>query len=488
MEEDPPFRFSLEAFVLGMTTALHVLTIAASVRLYAGGARRDWFCVALAVLALGGIVDSSIMAAANETAGVWSGIDVIQCAIELVCQNLLTGMNLARLRKYLSDNPAGQYAASVAPLTLAAIVSCVCGSAVSIWYIILFWGNAAPDVAGPDLFFSIYAIVDSLVNTAISVAFIRLLPRVAFSVLQRAPSMKGKPAPGGLKRKERQEVQRSIRRVRVQLAAECILVVAVNLSRVAAPDYDPQFSLVYFSEADFYVFSVEAYFTGVNSAIHASTVLLSADLLLETKSRYYAVILAIAVLRLFDIAFNVVVQTSMVDEVIIATGITQFAVEWACQVGYAALNITRLRRMYLRSAVPRHVQVLTALVGLLIVVSTVDNGWYIWCGTQLFAYLSGPDALFAAMSIYDAVLNTLISLAFVRHLHQLAHGTSSSRDQGLRRGMSALLRRVNVLLGTECVLMITANFWKVLQPKADPMWSLVLFAEAMRLRLFCSYV
>ncbi|KAI9183680.1 hypothetical protein H9P43_004598 [Blastocladiella emersonii ATCC 22665] len=61
-----------------------------------------------------------------------------------------------------------------------------------------------------------------------------------------SPSIKGKPAPGSLKRKERQEVQQSTRRVSVQLAAECILVVAVNLSRVAAPEYDPQFSLLPF--------------------------------------------------------------------------------------------------------------------------------------------------------------------------------------------------------------------------------------------------
>ncbi|ORZ41461.1 hypothetical protein BCR44DRAFT_31217 [Catenaria anguillulae PL171] len=91
--------------------------------------------------------------------------------------------------------------------------------------------------------------------------------------------------------------------------------------------------------------------------------------------------------------------------------------------------------------------------------------------------------VFRSWSIYDAIVNCVISIAFITFLQRLAGNGS-----GLRKGFSEMLSRITWLLGIECTLMISANLLVQIAPTLDPAWMSIYVCESLRLRIFCMFL
>ncbi|KAI9183454.1 hypothetical protein H9P43_004372 [Blastocladiella emersonii ATCC 22665] len=95
------------------------------------------------------------------------------------------------------------------------------------------------------------------------------------------------------------------------------------------------------------------------------------------------------------------------------------------------------------------------------------------------------NSTYAVYSIFDAVINAVISSLFVYHLHSIINLTSSHVK---RRGLPELLRNVRIMLAAECILVVVMNIVRLSGKDWDPQFGGSFFAEAFRLRAFVSFL
>ncbi|ORZ38475.1 hypothetical protein BCR44DRAFT_62682, partial [Catenaria anguillulae PL171] len=109
---------------------------------------------------------------------------------------------------------------------------------------------------------------------------------------------------------------------------------------------------------------------------------------------------------------------------------------------------------------------------------------YIACQT-LYVYVTATETppgdfmfnlanqLFTGWGLLDAFVNAFISGIFIRYL----------RTFTLRAKMATFLVEIQVYLPVECALVIANNLMQIIAPGIDPLWSLYMFVEAVRLAL-----
>ncbi|ORZ36890.1 hypothetical protein BCR44DRAFT_1431931 [Catenaria anguillulae PL171] len=91
-----------------------------------------------------------------------------------------------------------------------------------------------------------------------------------------------------------------------------------------------------------------------------------------------------------------------------------------------------------------------------------------------------------AWSIFDAIVNTTISITFLVLLRRI--GSSHTGGSRQRRGFLRMLTSVSWILGLECSLIIFANILVRVDQSLDPQWTTLYVGEALRMRLFVAFL
>ncbi|ORZ35966.1 hypothetical protein BCR44DRAFT_33820 [Catenaria anguillulae PL171] len=210
----------------------------------------------------------------------------------------------------------------------------------------------------------------------------------------------------------------------------------------------------------------------------------------------------------------------------LAMNLVSLMLAWIGGVGFVGLNVVRFRAIA-RARMPGVTRIVSGLAGVSVAVCSVNNILFAYGFIGLYKYgeassyprfMESLNRLFSGWSIYDSVINALISLAFVTYLQRMllflqptlsdTTTTSSSTSHLTSAAVPAapalavapplakshssttfahLLRRITWILGFECSAMIASNIFVQVAPTLDPLWNSIYLSESIRLRLFCTF-
>ncbi|ORZ41450.1 hypothetical protein BCR44DRAFT_1006900 [Catenaria anguillulae PL171] len=247
---------------------------------------------------------------------------------------------------------------------------------------------------------------------------------------------------------------------------------------------------------------------GIAVAIDLSTVVTSLMLWNKTgRSFYYLWLTAIALAHTADLLLgNLATANTLTSQVgadgqfvsknismsTLLANIFSLVFAWIGGVGFIALNMSRFYAIG-ASRLPAATKGLVVLTAVSILICTGNNIMYI--ASYIGKYRDGAnseagdmvktlDFMFSVWSIYDALANTFISVAFITLLKQISIGSGTQ----LRKGFAEMLTRVTWILGFECSLIIAANLFVLAAPLLDPGWISIYISESIRLRMFCLFL
>ncbi|KAI9188879.1 hypothetical protein H9P43_000301 [Blastocladiella emersonii ATCC 22665] len=248
-----------------------------------------------------------------------------------------------------------------------------------------------------------------------------------------------------------------------------------------------------------FLWSLPSFAMGLVLILNVSTFRTAMELWFKARSQFYAVLAFIAVTHVIDFFLGNWSQTfeddtgpsssSVAPGARLALKILSIFCAMCNGTGFTLLNISSFYKI---GATRRPVltKVLVALAGASVLLCVVNNVTYvvsyvIAANTGDKSLSMAMDETFNAWSIYDSILNLLISLSFIALLRRMG-GTSAGGT--MRRGFNELLTSVSWTLGIECTLVIAANILVRAAPDLDPQWAFVYVSEAARLRLFCIFL
>ncbi|KAJ3366347.1 hypothetical protein GGF31_008075 [Allomyces arbusculus] len=230
---------------------------------------------------------------------------------------------------------------------------------------------------------------------------------------------------------------------------------------------------------DTFVWSPSTFLWTLLLAIYASTTWRALHLFAVKRSWFYAGILVLIAMQLYDINFTLFCLFQP----------TCPAANWvldyfACMVNMVLFSIMNLQR-YRQLAGSLWPRVTTTLW-----VSTILFSAY-WFAFMVYGWVFvarngyfGDDQvyqLFAAGYLFDAALNTALSLAFLVRLRHL------TRDNHLRRtGFNKYMLRAQTLLLVEAGTLTVANLIHLFDVTFDPLWLLVYLSQSVRMSAYCT--
>ncbi|KAJ3368431.1 hypothetical protein GGF31_006392 [Allomyces arbusculus] len=238
------------------------------------------------------------------------------------------------------------------------------------------------------------------------------------------------------------------------------------------------------ARAPAFVWSASAFLLSLCICLHLSTVYAAVTLYQRARSRFYLLLVFVALAQFYDAICEIVLGAGdyavpyMADWILI----------WASMSCYGVMNFERYRRLCGATHAPlvKVLRVATAVLCVLWVVGmgvamnssiNVNNTTYSWMVQT-----------FAVCYLYDGIFNATISFLFIHHLHTLTAPAGAKGRAPLRPGLRALLRRTQAMLFCESVLFITANVVQLIDKDLDPLWTLLAIAEAARTRVYCSFL
>ncbi|KAI9179590.1 hypothetical protein H9P43_004918 [Blastocladiella emersonii ATCC 22665] len=253
-----------------------------------------------------------------------------------------------------------------------------------------------------------------------------------------------------------------------------------------------------------FVWSPGSFTLGISMAIDASTIITSVMLWRRAaQSKYYLWLALVALCHSIDLLLGNVANANMLQttegtsgkvtvmaaDINLTASIASLFFAWIGGVGFVGLNMSRFYSIGL-ARMPKLSKVLLFLSIFSALLCTVNNALYVLAymrkqDTGDTSFTEAVDLMFSAWSVFDALVNGAISLAFVTLLKNLGQSTGG---QSLRRGFADMLRRVTWILGFECALIIAANALVSIAPSLDPLWSSIYMAESIRLRMFCLFL
>ncbi|KNE66816.1 hypothetical protein AMAG_11301 [Allomyces macrogynus ATCC 38327] len=184
-----------------------------------------------------------------------------------------------------------------------------------------------------------------------------------------------------------------------------------------------------------FVWSASAFLLSLCICLHLSTVYAAATLYHRARSRFYLLLVFVALAQFYDAICEIVLGAGdypvpyMVDWVLI----------WASMSCYGVMNFERYRRLCGATHAPL-VNVLRVATAVLCVL------WIIGMGV----------AMNSSISVNDTTYSWMVQTFALR----------------------ALLRRTQAMLFCEAVLFISANIVQLIDKDLDPLWTLLAIAEA----------
>ncbi|KAI9183635.1 hypothetical protein H9P43_004553 [Blastocladiella emersonii ATCC 22665] len=91
-----------------------------------------------------------------------------------------------------------------------------------------------------------------------------------------------------------------------------------------------------------------------------------------------------------------------------------------------------------------------------------------------------------AWTIIDALVNLAISLTFVMFLRELT--VAPAGGMTMREDMVGLIRHIQIMLLAEAFLIMAISIARLVDPMFDPSYLSIFFADAVRLRIFSSFL
>ncbi|KAJ3348978.1 hypothetical protein GGF32_005884 [Allomyces javanicus] len=213
-------------------------------------------------------------------------------------------------------------------------------------------------------------------------------------------------------------------------------------------------------------------------ALYASTIVRAVRLLWSKRSWFYATILAVMFLQLFDVLFMLFFRPRRDTPAwLMALDYLAFALN---MILFATMNFQRYR--LLGGALwPRTTKFLMACTALFAAH---------WTGIAIFGWVNitttgfyGDDAVipfWTAGYIFDAVLNATLTGAFLVHLRAMGRGND------FRPGLRSYVTRAQLLLVFESTLLLAMVVIQNYDWEIDPLFLLGFLSQAIRISIYCA--
>ncbi|KAI9222240.1 hypothetical protein BC828DRAFT_378949 [Blastocladiella britannica] len=289
---DVYFVWSTESVFLGLCLYINCTTVLSSTWVNWSSGLHSYLLTALAWLAVGNSVDTILNAVRSNVSDPATiiGVNIAEDIVEWAVLVTFICVNYTRFRQ---STQTGSALPTWVPKALRGILALDIIVA-SVIYICYMTADSRDAIwPGLDTAYSSFAVYDALANTAITAAFIWHLQlavsqkrigvpstsTVAGSVIATVEETSGHargshPVPsspsttaisaGGKKgpmqsainkfvsrlaRAPSSEAESTIAKIRGFLALECAILILANVLRISIPDFDPQWSLVFFGES-----------------------------------------------------------------------------------------------------------------------------------------------------------------------------------------------------------------------------------------------
>ncbi|KAL7753269.1 hypothetical protein RI367_001044 [Sorochytrium milnesiophthora] len=177
---------------------------------------------------------------------------------------------------------------------------------------------------------------------------------------------------------------------------------------------------------------------------------------------------------------------------LLAPGVVGYAIAgivfaWCNNAFFTVLNYLRLKPL-VDKTYPKASIAIACAVAASWILCTVNNIMFfvMYSNAANLPYVSPtvPDIIYEYWVIVDCIVNTGISVLFLRVLGKMLN----SSDATLRPEAPALIREIRVLLVVECVAFISVNGMLITWPDLDPLQLLPYVVESFRLNLFAQFL
>ncbi|KAI9159375.1 hypothetical protein H9P43_008715 [Blastocladiella emersonii ATCC 22665] len=237
-----------------------------------------------------------------------------------------------------------------------------------------------------------------------------------------------------------------------------------------------------------FIWSPASALAGMTLLMYSLALVTSTRLYLRTKTRYYAILSGVALGRVYiTIALTATYaspEMCPVEYSLIAT-----LLEGICGSVFVCLNV---RRLYVTcyKRYKRAVQILLFGAAAAVTLLATCTVWYLtltW--NSYFAAAESKaanEAVYTSWFIVDCLVNSSISLLFVLFLRDLT--VVPAGGVTMRSDMVGLTRHIQFLLLGEVSLILFTTIGRFVDPGFDPSWFTFFFADAVRLRIFSSFL
>ncbi|KNE71246.1 hypothetical protein AMAG_15900 [Allomyces macrogynus ATCC 38327] len=228
-----------------------------------------------------------------------------------------------------------------------------------------------------------------------------------------------------------------------------------------------------------FVWSSSTFILALVLVLYASTTWNAVRLFWRRRSRFYAAMLVLIVVQLYDMTFTLFW---------LYTGATtvQMVLDYlACAtftILFSVLNLLRFRQIG-EATWPRTTIFLGMCTALFAIywVTHMIIGWYSIASTGCYGLPGGvTNDMFAIGYLSDAALNGALSTAFLVQLRAM------SRGNVFRAGMQRYVTKAQFLLVFESVSLAAVLALQLIDPAVDPLWMTAYLAQGIRMAAYCT--